>query len=119
MSAIENQVLSFPYLQQVDQWLECSLLARHKESSGIARPSNGIVSHCEVVCIGLLVEEPLQINQVYENIYLMHQVHYYVPCVLAAHGLVAGIPQHLGHVSQPSLVQQTLPDTQDMTGGPC
>ena len=33
----------------------------------------------------------------------MHQVHYYVPRVLAAHGLVAGIPQHLGHVSQPSL----------------
>ena len=49
----------------------------------------------------------------------MHQVHYYVPCVLAAHGLVASIPQHLGHVSQPSLVQQTLPDTKDRTGGPC
>ena len=49
----------------------------------------------------------------------MHQVHYYVPRVLATHGLVASIPQHLGHVSQPSLVQQTLPDTKDRTGWPC
>ena len=63
MSAIENQVLSFPYLQQVNQWLEGSLLARHKESSSITGPSNGIVSHREVVCLRLIVQEPLQINR--------------------------------------------------------